>query len=118
MLQSQQIKIISGNIISNVFTTKTKNKNIDDLLVTQHCESNDTYVAPPSVWEVVDQALVGPSVRQLGVVDENGGTYTRHSGHKTHTTTQVVGKFEHLATLVYYHLLWHDTIRKRERVRG
>lgn len=72
--------------------------------VTQHGEPNDANVAPPSVWEVVDQALVGPSVGQLGVVDEDGGTCTWHGGHKADTTIEVVGEAEHLAALVNYHL--------------
>lgn len=78
----------------------------DVWLVTQHSEPNDADVAPPSVWEVVDQALVGPSVGQLGVVDEDGGTCTWHGGHEAHTAIEVVGEAEHLATLVNYHLDW------------
>lgn len=39
------------------------NKCGDVQLVTQHGEPNNTNVASPSVWEIVDQALVGPSVR-------------------------------------------------------
>lgn len=78
----------------------------DVQLVTQHSEPNDADVAPPSVWEVVDQALVGPSVRQLGVVDEDGGTCTWHGCHEAHTTIEVVGEAEHLAALVNDHLDW------------
>lgn len=51
---------------------------------TQHGEADDPDVAPPSVGEVVDQALVGPRVWQLGVVDEDRGTCAGHGGHKTH----------------------------------
>lgn len=79
-------------------------KQLNILLVTQHGEPDDADVAPPSVWEVVDQALVGPSVGQLGVVDEDGGTCTWHGGHEAHTTIEVVGEAEHLAALVNDHL--------------
>lgn len=71
---------------------------------TQHCESDDTNAAPPSVWEVVDQALVGPSVGHLGVVDEDGGTCAWHGGNEAHTTDEVVGEAEDPTTLVNYHL--------------
>lgn len=77
---------------------------LDILSVTQHGEPDDADVAPPSVWKVVDQALVGSSVRQLGVVDEDGGTCAWHGGHEAHTAVEVVGEAEHLATLVNYHL--------------
>lgn len=83
-------------------------------MFTKHGEPNDADVAPPSVGEVVDQALVGPSVWQLGVVDEDGGTCTWHGGHKAHTTIEVVGKAEHLAALVNYHLDWCVTRGGRE----
>lgn len=83
-------------------------------LVTQHSEPNDTDVTPPSVREVVDQALVRPSVCQLGVVDEDGGTCTWHGGHKAHTTIEVVSEAEHLATLVNDHLNQGITERGRE----
>lgn len=79
-------------------------------LVTQHCEANDTDVSPSSVGEVVYQALVGPSVRQLGVVDEDGGTCAWHGGHKANTAIEMVGEVEHLAILVNYHLEWEKDI--------
>lgn len=79
-------------------------------LVTQHREPNDADVAPPSVREVVDQALVRPSVGQLSVVNEDGGTCAWHCGHEAHTTVEAVGETEHLATLVDDHLIW-DEIR-------
>lgn len=87
-------------------------------LVTQHSEPNDADVAPPSVWQVVDQALVGPSVGQLGVVDEDGGTCTWHGGHEANATIEVVGEAEHLATLVNYHLDWDVTGSGRKGKRG
>lgn len=73
---------------------------------TQHGETDNTDIPAPSVWEVVDKALVGASVSQLGVVDEDGGTCTWHGGHEAHPTIEMVGKAEHLATLVNYHLHW------------
>lgn len=72
--------------------------------ITQNGQPNDADVAPPSVRKVVDQALVGPSVRELGVVDEDGGTCARHGGHEAHTAVEVVGEAEHLAALVNDHL--------------
>lgn len=71
---------------------------------TQHSEPDDADVAPPSVGEVVDQALVGARVRQLGVVDEDGGTCAGHGGHEAHSAVQVVGQAEHLTALVDDHL--------------
>lgn len=76
----------------------------DVRLVTQHCEPNDADVTPPSIRKVVHQALVCPSVGQLGVVDEDGGTCAWHGGHKAHTTLEMVGEGEYLAILVNYHL--------------
>lgn len=84
-------------------------------LVTQHCEPNDADVAPPSVWKVVDQALVGPCVGQLGVVNEDGGTCAWHGGHKAHTTVEVVGKAKHLATLVNDHLRLKGHRKERQK---
>ena len=84
-------------------------------LVTQHSEPDDADVAPPSVWEVVDQALVGPSVGQLGVVDEDGGTCTWHGGHEAHTAIEVVGEAEHLTALVNDHLQQDVPGRGREK---
>ncbi|TNN42478.1 hypothetical protein EYF80_047346 [Liparis tanakae] len=87
----------------------------DGRLFTQHGEPDDADVAPPSVREVVDQALVGPSVRQLGVVDEDGGTFTGHGGHEAHAADELVGEAEHLAALVDDHL---ESGRDEEKVHG
>lgn len=88
---------------------------MEKLCITQNSQPNDANVAPPSVRKVVDQALVGPSVRELGVVDEDGGTCARHGGHKAHTAVEVVGEAKHLATLVNDHL---ECDMKRHKVRG
>lgn len=77
---------------------------MEKFCITQNSQPNDANVASPSVRKVVDQALVGPSVRELGVIDEDGGTCARHGGHKAHTAVEVVGEAEHLATLVNDHL--------------
>lgn len=82
-------------------------------LVTQHGEPNHTNVASPPVWEIVDQALVGPSVRELGVVDEDGGTCAWHGGHEAHTAIEVVCEAEHLAALVNDHLDWRFHLKKK-----
>lgn len=71
---------------------------------TQDRQADDADVAPPPVGEVVDQALVGPGVGQLGVVDEDGGTCARHGGRKTNAAVEVVGEAEDLAALVDDHL--------------
>lgn len=84
-------------------------------LLTQHCQPNDADVPSPPVREVVDEALVGPSVGQLGVVDEDGGTCAWHGGHEAHTTIEVVGEAEHLSALVNYHLGW-DARRRAWKV--
>lgn len=73
---------------------------------TQHSETDNANIPAPSVWEVVDKALVGAGVRQLGVVDEDGGTCAWHGGYEAHSAIEMVGKAEHLATLVNYHLRW------------
>lgn len=86
----------------------------DVWLVTQHCKPNDADVAPPSVREVVDQALVRPGVGQLSVVYEDGGTCAWHRGHKAHTTVEAGGETKHLATLVNDHLIPDEV--KMERV--
>lgn len=71
---------------------------------TQHSETDNANIPTPSVWEVVDKALVGASVRQLGVVDEDGGTCAWHGGHKSHSTIEVISEAEDLAPLVNDHL--------------
>lgn len=71
---------------------------------TQHSEADNADIPTPSVREVVDKALVGASVRQLGVVDEDGGTCAWHGGHESHSAVEVVRKAEYLAALVNYHL--------------
>lgn len=73
---------------------------------TQHSETDNANIPAPSVWEVVDKALVGAGVRRLGVVDEDGGTCAWHGGHEAHSPIEMVGKAEHLTTLVNYHLRW------------
>lgn len=73
---------------------------------TQHSKTDNANIATPSVWEVVDKALVGASVRQLGVVDEDGGTCAWHGGHESHSAIEMISKAEYLATLVNYHLHW------------
>lgn len=82
---------------------------------TQHGETDNTDIPAPSVWEVVDKALVGASVIQLGVVDEDGGTCTWHGGHEAHSTIEMVGKAEHLAALVNYHLHWGFGQRQKSK---
>lgn len=76
-------------------------------MVTQDGQADDADVPAPSVGQVVDQALVGPRVGQLGVVDEDGGTCARHGGRKAHPAVEVVGEAEDLAALVDDHLGGH-----------
>lgn len=80
-------------------------------LVTQDGQADDADVPAPPVGQVVDQALVGPSVGQLGVVDEDGGTCARHGGRKAHAAAEVVGEAEDLAALVDDHLEGHTERR-------
>lgn len=79
--------------------------------LTQHGEADDADVAAAAVGQVVDQALVRPRVRQLRVVDEDGGAGAGHGGHEAHAAAQVVGQAEHLAALVDDHLQGHMTRR-------
>lgn len=77
---------------------------------TQDIEPNHSNIPSPSVWWVVDQTLVCPRVRELGVVDEDGGTGGWHCHCKPHSPIKLGRTIKNLTPLVNNNLENKDTI--------
>lgn len=67
---------------------------------TQDSKSNDSNIPNASVGKIVDQTLVGASIRQLSVVDEDGGTGGWHCHSKPHSPVELGCTTKDLTPLV------------------
>jgi len=67
---------------------------------TQDSKSNDSNIPDASVGKIVDQALVCASIRQLSVVDEDGGTGGWHCHSKPHSPIELRCTTKDLTSLV------------------
>lgn len=82
---------------------------------TQDVEPNDSNIPASSIWEVVDQTLIRPCVRELGVVDEDGGTGGWHCHCKPHSPIKLGCTIKNLTPLVNNNLENKDMIPLGEK---